>query len=175
MSVRLHTKAVPAPAFIPVQTALLQGRRTFSDSPPLLLQRHSLNHHEPSTVPPIVHKALRSPGKPLDPGTRAFFEPRFGHDFSRVRVHSDERSAEAARAVNARAFTAGRDVVFGKGEYAPGTGEGQRLLAHELAHVVQQEGSGAVYSVSPQSFSIIMCNTAQKYMPQRIPINGIAQ
>lgn len=80
-------------------------------------------------------------GRPLDPGTRAFFEPRFGHDFSQVRVHADTRAAESARSVNALAYTARRDIVFNDGQYAPSTGTGQRLLAHELAHVVQQEAS----------------------------------
>ncbi len=65
-------------------------------------------------------------------------EPRFGHDFSQVRIHTDERAAETARAVNALAYTVGRDVVFGAGQYAPQTDEGRRLLAHELTHVVQQ-------------------------------------
>ena len=85
-------------------------------------------------------KAFRGGGRPLSDATRAFFEPRFGHDFSGVRVHADARGAEAARAVNARAFTLGRDVVFGAGQYAPTTSAGRRLLAHELTHVVQQRG-----------------------------------
>ncbi|HEX9868662.1 MAG TPA: DUF4157 domain-containing protein, partial [Candidatus Tectomicrobia bacterium] len=89
-------------------------------------------------VPPIVHNVLGSPGQPLDPATRAFMEPRFGHDFSHVRVHTDVEAAESARTVNALAYTVGRDVVFGLGQYAPGTVGGQRLLAHELTHVVQQ-------------------------------------
>lgn len=80
-------------------------------------------------------------GQPLDANTRAFFEPRFGRDFSQVRIHTSEQAADAARAVNARAFTMGKDVVFGEREYAPGSAEGQRLLSHELAHVVQQ-GAG---------------------------------
>jgi hypothetical protein len=90
------------------------------------------------SVPPIVHEVLRSPGQPLDAATRAFFEPRFGYDFSQVRVHTDAKAAESARAVNALAYTVGRDVVFGAGRYAPGTTIGRRLLTHELAHVVQQ-------------------------------------
>lgn len=69
---------------------------------------------------------------------RHYFEPRFGYDFSQVRVHTDAKAAESARAVNALAFTVGRDVAFGAGQYAPGTTEGKRLLAHELTHVVQQ-------------------------------------
>ncbi|HEB98833.1 MAG TPA: DUF4157 domain-containing protein, partial [Thiotrichales bacterium] len=90
-------------------------------------------------APPIVHEVLRSPGRPLDPATRAFFEPRFGYDFGRVRVHTGLKAAEAAEAINAKAFTVGRDVVFGKDEYAPGSGEGKRLLGHELVHVGQEE------------------------------------
>src|SRR5947209_15066228 len=76
-------------------------------------------------------------GQPLDAGTRAFMESRFGHDFSRVRVHTDSRAAESAQAINALAYTVGRNVVFGRGQYAPGTSEGSKLLAHELTHVVQ--------------------------------------
>jgi hypothetical protein len=77
-----------------------------------------------------------SPGRPLDPATRAFMEPRFGHDFSRVRVHADALAAESAAAMEAAAYTVGHDVVFGAGQYAPETSRGRSLLAHELAHVV---------------------------------------
>ncbi|MFI0607105.1 MAG: DUF4157 domain-containing protein [Anaerolineae bacterium] len=85
--------------------------------------------------------ALRGGGQPLPEATRSFFEPRLGFALSKVRVHSNSQAAETARAVNARAFTVGRDVVFGAGEYAPGTTEGRRLLAHELVHVTQQVNS----------------------------------
>jgi hypothetical protein len=95
----------------------------------------------PSAVPHIVHEVLRSPGHPLDQDTRAFMEPRFGHDFGRVRVHTNYRAAESARAVNALAYTVGRDVVFGAGQYAPEDPAGRLLLAHELTHVVQQRGN----------------------------------
>ena len=78
------------------------------------------------------------PGRPLDPATRDFFEPRFGHDFGRVRVHTDAKAAESARAVNAQAYTVGRNVVFDGGAYSPSTSRGRWLLAHELTHVVQQ-------------------------------------
>jgi LysM repeat protein len=96
------------------------------------------------TAPPIVHDALNSPGQPLDVATRTFMEPRFGHDFSKVRVHTDARAAQAARRVNALAYTAGRDVVFAAGRHAPQTIAGRRLLAHELTHVIQQSAGGAV-------------------------------
>ena len=90
-----------------------------------------------------MHEVLRSPGQPLDEATRAYFEPHFGHDFSGVRVHTDAKAAESARAVDALAYTVGHDVVFGSGRYSSGTSEGKRLLAHELAHVVQQRGGDA--------------------------------
>jgi Domain of unknown function (DUF4157)/Lysine-specific metallo-endopeptidase len=86
-----------------------------------------------------VADALASPGQPLDRDTRAFMESRFQHDFSGVRVHTDARAAGSARALQARAWTLGRDVAFSTGAYAPGTTAGRRLLAHELAHVVQQD------------------------------------
>ncbi len=73
---------------------------------------------------------------------RAFMESRFGHDFSKVRVHADASAAMSAQSVNARAYTLGQDIVFGAGQYAPGTAQGRRLLAHELTHVVQQQGAG---------------------------------
>ena len=95
----------------------------------------------PDEAPAAVHEVLRSPGQALDPAAREVMEQRFGHDFSGVRVHADSKAAQAARAVNALAYTVGRDVVFGAGQYAPHSGAGRRLLAHELAHTVQQRGA----------------------------------
>jgi hypothetical protein len=92
-------------------------------------------------APAIVHDVLRSSGHPLDPQTRAYFDPRFGHDFSRVRVHADAQAAASAQAINALAYTVGDHVAFKHGQYAPDTSQGRQLLAHELAHVVQQGGS----------------------------------
>lgn len=89
-------------------------------------------------MPPSVGETLDSPGIPLDGNTRRFMEPRFGHDFSQVRIHTDGRAQESARAVNALAYTVGSDVVFGPGQFQPETRAGQRLLAHELTHVAQQ-------------------------------------
>lgn len=110
------------------------------------VRRQRAEHGEPELAPPIVHEALASPGRPLDEETRAFMEPRFGHDFSRVRLHTDARAAESAEAVNALAYTVGQDIVFGAGQYQPGTSEGRRLIAHELAHTVQQQSSSVVPS-----------------------------
>lgn len=101
-----------------------------------------------TAAPPIVHEALRSPGQSLSAATRAFMGGRFGHDFSGVRVHADGEAADAARAVRARAYTVGSNIVFGEGEYAPSTAAGQRLLAHELTHVVQQQAAGAPHILS---------------------------
>ena len=98
-----------------------------------------LRGHDPewTTVSSVTHQAASS-GQPLDSTTRGFMEARFGLDFSVVRVHTDAQAGEAARAVNARAYTSGRDIVFGRSQYAPATKEGRHLFAHELAHVVQQ-------------------------------------
>jgi hypothetical protein len=101
------------------------------------LQRHAANHIEPSGVPWIVHEVLGSSGRPLDESMRAFMEPRFGYDFGDVRVHTDAKAAESARAVNALAYTVGSHIVFGSGEYAD-TSSRRHLLAHELTHVLQQ-------------------------------------
>lgn len=89
---------------------------------------------------PLVGNVLASAGQPLDSDARRFFAVRFGHDFANVRVHADAAAAESARSVNALAYTVGRDIVFGAGQYAPNTSAGKRLLAHELTHVVQQGG-----------------------------------
>ncbi|MBA3946491.1 MAG: DUF4157 domain-containing protein [Herpetosiphonaceae bacterium] len=103
------------------------------------LQRAAVSPGPVNSVPPVVHDVLRSSGQPLDAATRSFMEPRFGHDFSQVRLHTDGRAAESARAVNALAYTVGRDVVFGAGQYAPVSMQGMRLLGHELTHVIQQD------------------------------------
>jgi hypothetical protein len=88
-----------------------------------------------------IHDACRRGGQPLPPGSREFMESRFGRDFGMVRVHADPSAAELARQVSARAFTTGNHVFFAAGEFQPDLGPGQHLLAHELAHVVQQRGA----------------------------------
>jgi hypothetical protein len=89
-------------------------------------------------LPAIVHAVLDEPGRPLEPADRAFFEPRFGRDFSHVRVHADSPAALSASRLGARAWAAGNHVVFGRGRYSPSTAAGRALMAHELAHVIQQ-------------------------------------
>jgi hypothetical protein len=117
------------------------------------LQRHSDGSADAATAPAVVHEVLHSPGQPLDPQTRAFFEPRFGADFSEIRVHSDAKAAESAQAVSALAYTVGRDVVFNRGQFSPESTAGRELLAHELTHVVQQElghAMGATHSAAEE-------------------------
>lgn len=102
------------------------------------VQRKSAACYEGSGAPPIVHDVLANNGQPLETGTRALMEERFGYDFSQVRVHRDAQAAESARAVDASAYTVGSRIVFDSSRYAPETPEGKRLLAHELTHVIQQ-------------------------------------
>lgn len=101
-----------------------------------------VSHDRTSDEKSGVSETIRSPGAPLDAATRAFFDRRFGHSFSSVRVHTDQRAAHSASALNALAYTVGSEIVFAPGKYAPWTEKGKALLAHELSHVVQQ-GSGA--------------------------------
>lgn len=89
-------------------------------------------------APATVRDVVRSSGQPLDAATRTYFEPRFGHDFGHVRVHAGPQAEQSARDVNAHAYTVGRNLVFGAGQFAPATQTGRRLIAHELAHVLQQ-------------------------------------
>jgi hypothetical protein len=91
-----------------------------------------------SSAPPSVYEALRSPGQPLDTATRAIMEQHLAYDFSRVRLHTGAAAEQSAQAVNANAYTVGHNIVFGHAQFAPGTDGGRRLLAHELAHVMQQ-------------------------------------
>jgi hypothetical protein len=93
----------------------------------------------PARAPNFSIPALRSGGEPLPSSVRAFFEPRFGYDFASVRVHTDPPAAESARAIQARAYTLGHDIVFDSGEWTPHAPEGRHLLAHELTHVIQQQ------------------------------------
>lgn len=156
METRLHAqqKTAPTPSFTPVRGGVLQRKCACGESSGisgeceecgkqgLSLQRSTgnseLETRNSDGVPPIVDDVLRSSGQPLDAETRAFMEPRFGHDFSRVRVHADARAAASAQAVNAMAYTVGANIVFDSGQYATGTEAGRQLLAHELTHVVQQ-------------------------------------
>jgi uncharacterized protein DUF4157 len=154
----VQPKTAPTPSFTPVRGGVLQRKcacgGTSSGSSggceacrKKKLQRRAVHPSpfiaHPSGVPPIVHDVLRSPGQPLDAAARAFMERRFNHDFANVRVYHDARAAESARAVDALAYTVGRNIVFGEGQYSTRESSSAALLAHELTHVVQQSRRGS--------------------------------
>ncbi len=128
------------------------------------LPKKEVSAHTPEVTQDFEGRinGIRGGGQPLPESVHAFFETRFGQDFSSVRVHTDAMAAEATKAVNARAFTMGKDVVFGEGQYSPVTGEGKRLLAHELTHVLQQE-TGHIHPVrSSMQISEVKDSAGQK-------------
>jgi hypothetical protein len=118
------------------------------NSAPLQIQRFSgqSNGQMNAAAPASIDRALASPSSPLAPELRQDMEQRFAVDFSKVRVHTGAVAEQSARDVNANAYTIAHHIVFGAGQYAPGTQTGRGLLAHELAHVVQQRGSTATLS-----------------------------
>ena len=111
-------------------------------SPPRLSRRSHADGGARDAVPSSVQRTLASSGAPLPETARSFFEPRFGHDFANVQIHRNAQAARSAAEVDAHAYTVGRHIVFGQGRYAPDTSSGRELLAHELAHVVQQGADG---------------------------------
>jgi hypothetical protein len=116
---------------------------------------------------PEVHEVLRSPGQPLDPKTRAFMETRFGHDFTRVEVHADSNAERSANALNARAWTLGEHVVLGRKQDASAKHGSNWVLAHELAHVVQQEGAVKAISRSSEAGVAPANDSSNVKRPQR--------
>lgn len=137
-----------------------------------LVQRRSPVGEVGSEAPPIVHEVLRSPGRPLDPQTRAFMGPRFGYDFGQVRVHTDAKSARSARAVNALAYTVGQDVVFGGGQFSPGTAVGKKLLVHELMHTLQQISQSKRFHACLTVNSPGGVNELETEQGLRVPVHG---
>jgi hypothetical protein len=117
-----------------------QVQRQAEEEEEEILQAKQMGNTTPEVANDLESQiqGIRGGGQPLPQSTRAFFEPRFGYDFSQVRVHTDAQAAESARAMNAQAYTIGNDVVFAQGQYAPGIFTGKRLLGHELTHVLQQ-------------------------------------
>ena len=186
------------PSIMPVQTGLLQRQcacgqhsgnggkcescRKKRDG---LLQRAAVHPSalspQPAGLPPIVHNVLHSAGRALEPETRAMMELHFGRDFSHVRVHTDGRAAESARAVNALAYTVGRDMVFAEGRYQPRTREGRGLLAHELTHVAQQNSAsipenltlGQSESVEEQEAERMSASAAERQVSEQLAAEPI--
>jgi hypothetical protein len=104
--------------------------------------REATGETQAQCAPAIVDRVLESAGQMLESSARTFMEPRFGHDFGRVRVHTDGEAARSAQAIGAKAYTAGKHIVFGPGQYNLATGAGLRLLAHELTHTLQSADLG---------------------------------
>lgn len=157
---------------------LLQRQRKDPDSFPSVskephIQRQANSEGGAGEVASVFNNRLGA-GAPLDKASRRYFEPRFGHDFGNVRVYTDTRAAESARTLKAQAFTVGSDIVFGKGQYAPGTTRGNFLLAHELAHVVQQTRSGQKAGKQIQRYSHQDCTDAD-LRAHIWPADGIAR
>ena len=134
-----------------VRTGLLQRKCACggqcSDRDEKKVHRQSIGSVPGGMAPSIVHEVISAPGQSLSKSTRDFFEPRFGSDFSQVRVHTDARARESASAVNALAYTVGRDIVFNSGQFQPHTQSGQRLIAHELTHTLQSARLGPLMLV----------------------------
>lgn len=149
MRTRTAAKPESIRSFTPVRSPLLQRKCACGNSASVagqcsgceqkkLLQRRSSDQTEVTEVPPIVHEVLRSLGQPLDRETRTLMESRFDQDFSQVRLHTDDKAQRSAQAVNALAYTVGNNIVFGAGQHSPRTLTGQKTLAHELTHTLQQ-------------------------------------
>jgi hypothetical protein len=119
---------------------------------PIQAKSNSSSTAEVSASVELNINSLKGGGQPLSERTREYFEPKFGYDFSGVRVHNDSKASEVASSINAKAFTSGRNVVFGAGEYSPETDSGKHLLAHELTHVIQQSKLPSHVRVFQESF-----------------------
>lgn len=132
----------------------IRGGKHLKRSGPSQLQGQTLSQAEAAqshnsteaAVPPFVNEVLSQEGHPLDTSMRSFMEPRFGVDFGQVRIHANQLAAQSAQAVSARAYTVGNHIVFGAGQYMPDSKASHSLLAHELAHVVQQGRPGCAES-----------------------------
>jgi Domain of unknown function (DUF4157) len=157
-----------------------------SGVPPRIQRFSGQSNGQTGSAIASVSQVLASSGKPLEPALRQDMEQRFGHDFSRVRVHFDAAAEQSAREMRANAYTVGNDVVFGASRFAPGTREGRRLLAHELTHVVQQ--TGALVSDSVHGPAAVDSITLQRQpaptgpsikdilrLDQTVPIKGLAK
>lgn len=156
----------------------LQTKPIFATAPPLaqrqpekedeeFVQTEELAGGTPEVSSKIEGRisTLQGGGQPLSNDVRAYMEPRFGVDFSQVRVHADAGAVELARAVNAHAFAVGKDIVFGDGQYAPHSDDGKKLLAHELTHVVQQGGGGRLSRAGLQREEKTVATTAETTDP----------
>lgn len=149
---RAPVKTAPIPAVTSLRGALLQPKCACGGRPgptgecetcgEKRLRNQAAMQAGLTEAAGLVDDVLRSSGEPLDTATRSFFEPRFGHDFGRVRLHTNAKATESARAVNALAYAVDNHVVVRADKFAPKTSPGRHLLAHELTHVMQQSANG---------------------------------
>jgi hypothetical protein len=131
-----------APNAPPISTVVIQRKCTACEEEEKHIQGKT-NSRPPVTVgSSLVDQALQSGGEALDDSTRSFMEEQLNYDFSQVRIHNDSTAHQSSNDINARAYTHGQDIVFAAGQYRPNTSAGKQLLAHELVHVIQQNGSG---------------------------------
>src|SRR5687768_1142561 len=132
-----------APFFRPITISSVQRKCAACGEEENKLQRKEENDENVTDSYELQNYigSLNSKGESLPAGTRSFFEPRFGHDFSNVKVHTDNIAAKSAQSVNALAYTSGNNIVFNSGQYSPGTDSGKKLLGHELTHVIQQNNN----------------------------------
>lgn len=133
----------------------------------LSIQRVAAGKAGQRAAPPIVDQVVQQPGRPLDGTTRNFMQSRFGQDFGEVRVHADAQAAASANAVHAHAYTVGQNVVFGPGTFSPTTKTGQRLLAHELTHVLQQRDTSD-YSIQRVPLESLDLDTSTRGLHERL-------
>lgn len=131
---------------VAVQVLAAPTNPTVNSTPPRIQRFPGQATGDAGTAPASVDRVLASSGRPLEPALQQDMGQRFGHDFSRVRVHSGAPAEQSARDVNAHAYTAGSSIVFGAGQFDPGSHVGRRLLAHELTHVVQQTGAAGIHA-----------------------------
>ena len=140
-------------------TPLIQRQEENEEEEEELIQPKTVSGRRAEVTPDVRAQinAMKGGGHPLHKSTRAFFEQRFGYDFSQVRIHTSRQAAKAARLLNAKAFTAGREIAFGPRQFSLGTAEGNLLLAHELTHVVQQANRASLSRYEPASPHLIQC------------------
>jgi hypothetical protein len=161
----------PAPRIDPMPAAVLNLQRMAgNESVSALLGQHE-EDEQPSPVRDVVGSGG---GSPLDPGARSFMEERMGADFKDVRVHTGATADESARSINAQAYTVGTDVVFRSGSYEPDSASGRHVLAHELAHVMQQKAGPVSGTPAPGGISISHPSDAFEQAAERSAAQAMA-
>lgn len=152
MSTEMEAKArKPRSGLLTAGVLQHQSNKTLAESS---LGRTSLDSTHLTNLAEIAKNGIQSSGQPLDKSTREFMEPRFGRDFSKVRVHTDSKAAASAMAVNSVAYTVGNDIAFDFGQFTSTNNRGRKLLAHELAHVVQQSPNSDLASSPPSKLEL---------------------